>query len=184
MPDNRDELISFKKLVSADEQRSAATSRSRDVAATASVASPTFTFRINPTRLKRSQPKVQGWPLTKAGYERKYWNEDLITFSYEGSTGVFQPTVAQVTSGEVFDIRTSKAYRTFTEFKRFYRTSGKSNILMTIWDEPYPFEGMLDKFDYTLDSERTPKHIIYSFVFTGFPFDYVDIQTPQSVAGR
>jgi len=150
-----------------------------------------FKFRINPNNLKRARRKLGQYILTKFGYERQNWGNDLHTFSYSGSTGTFKPEDGFDQSGPVtFDIRGTEAYEKFKSFETFYEETGNRQRLvgMQYWGFNGEFFGSLDDFDFNHSAERDPYRFLYNFKFTGIPQAQPEIEvqrrlTPESPFG-
>lgn len=138
-----------------------------------------FTFRINPARLKISRPKIEKYHLTKNGFERQFWHNDLIRFDYEGSSGVFRP---HTLVNSRFDITTTFAWQKFRQFERFYNNCDDRVVQMTYWGYPHPYEGSLNDFSFSYDPEKNPNMITYSFKYTALPLWYVNILTAADYA--
>lgn len=141
-----------------------------------------FNFRINPSKLQRSRKKVERFILTKFGYERQYWGNDLHTFNYNGTTGVFKPNITAeeyaVRFGDTagFDIRSTEAWKNFQRFEQFFERNGHRNIYMMYWAYSHEYEGSLDDFRFEHDADRSPYSINYSFKFTGLPLLYTEVE--------
>jgi hypothetical protein len=123
---------------------------------------PHFSFRIaNPNKLEVSMIKIETYQLTKAGYDRQFWQNDLFKLAYSGSTGAFMPRYAdhpwiEYEGGRpLYDIRDSKAWQVFSEFFEFYQMVGS-----------------LNSFKFSMDADNNPNRIQYSFEYTGFPRSY------------
>lgn len=135
-----------------------------------------FEFIINPSKLKITQLKLENWLLTKAGYERQFWQNELFKFEYSGSTGVFTPSVdGNIAAGPAalasdgFDITKTKAWGLFQEFNDFYLNVGPNVIAMHFWAFSSGFfYGSLNQFNYNISSDD-PYRITYDFSFTGIP---------------
>lgn len=153
-----------------------------------------YTFRLNPHQLRVSRPKLENWKLTKGGFERQYWRNDLVRFVYTGLSGVFRPDEVAIINergliatdvridpilrspGE-YDIRETFAWRKFEQFEQFYNDHGEDFIRMNYWGQPRAWTGSLNGFEYDVDA-KNPRLIRYSFTFTGNPRD--DLATVQS----
>lgn len=143
-----------------------------------------FTFRLNPSKVTVESKKINSYQLTKAGYDRQFWQNDLFVVSFSGSTGAFVPDPSQpvirTVSGTrpIFDLRSTKAWGDFSRFfSQFYLEVGPENIRMEFFGFDFNMIGSLDTFKWDLDSDKNPGHIIYSFVFTGFPRRYTLMAT-------
>lgn len=138
-----------------------------------------FTFVVNPAMLKVSRKKLGQWTLTKFGYERQNWGNDLIMFEYSGCTGVFRPESGNYpTAG--FDITQTAAWIKFKEFEKFYfeQSNDSELVRMQFWGYGGAvFQGTLDEFSFTYDPMKEPFVIRYQFKYTCVPVKPVDIQT-------
>lgn len=132
-----------------------------------------FTFIINPAQLKRSRKKVGQYILTKFGYERQNWGNDLTIFEYSGATGVFRPGDGfPPIDTPSFDIRATSAYLKFREFEEFYENTGNDQnmVRMQYWGyATASFIGSIDDFQFTYDVMKEPFVIRYSFKYTAIP---------------
>lgn len=131
-----------------------------------------FSFTINPSQLQISLKKLGVWKLTKFGYERQNWGNDLALFAYTGVSGVFRPNTGQSQRGvPTFDIRQTDAYQKLRQFEDFFLDSGngKNIVHMDYWGYSFVFEGSLDEFQMTHNVEKDPYAIRYNFKFTGVP---------------
>lgn len=128
-----------------------------------------FDFFINPSQLKRSRRKLGQWVLTKFGYERQNWGNDLFTFDYSGITGVFRPDDND--EGPSFDLRDTIAFQNFAAFEFFYEETGnRQNLVrMSYWGFTGEFVGELEDFTYTHDVYKDTHAFRYQFKFTGIP---------------
>lgn len=133
-----------------------------------------FTFRINPGRLKISRPKIEKYLLTKNGFERNFWHNDLIRFEYEGSSGVFRPE-DRTWGFQRFDITTTLAWQKFRQFEKFYQLCDDRNVQMTYWGYPHAYDGSLNDFTFNYDPEKNPNMITYNFKYTALPLKYTDV---------
>lgn len=128
-----------------------------------------FTFRLNPTNLKVSLKKLQQWILTKFGFERQYWGNQLWVFNYTGSSEVFKPNPGEIDYSGRFDITKTAAWFKFRQFENFFLDTGDQNIQMSYWAYDFMFVGTLDDFTFTCDSDRDPHRITYSFTYSAMP---------------
>lgn len=152
-----------------------------------------YRFRLNPDKLSVTKGKIQKWILTKAGFERQFWGNDLYSYSYSGTSGAFRPdeilssygpgapTANGVASNPKFDasqnldpsqynITNTYAWKKFTEFERFYTRSDERPVFMSFWGESTALIGAFDHFEKHLQAEPHPRIIHYSFKFTALPF--------------
>lgn len=132
-----------------------------------------FTFWINPSQLSVQKPRIEVYRLTKAGFERYFFANDIWTLSYSGSTGVFIPTEPgrDPTEKASFDIRKTKAWEKFEEFDRFYHSREEEDLILHAEETSVGrliLEGSLNPFSFRQDS-GDPFHIKYEFTFKGFP---------------
>lgn len=138
-----------------------------------------FTFAVNPANLKVTRKKLGQYILTKFGYERQNWGNDLVGFEYSGATGVFRPESGNYpTAG--FDITQTAAWLKFKEFEKFFFESANESELVRMQFWGYGgavFQGVIDDFSYTYDPMKEPFVIRYSFKYTTLPIKPVDIQT-------
>jgi len=137
----------------------------------------TFKFLLNPDKLAVKRTKKEKYVLTKAGWERNFFINDLMMFSYSGTTGVFRPdelvgsVIGDVpVSSDSFNITTTKKWRHFQLLQEFFESLGEGMLQMTYWGLSKPVIGSMNDFDFVQDSEK-PNHIAYSFKFTGIPRD-------------
>lgn len=138
-----------------------------------------YTFSVNPANLKVSRKKLGSFILTKFGYERQNWGNDLIQFEYQGCTGVFRPVSGNYPDAS-FDITTTPAWIKFQEFENFYHESSNESELVRMQYWGYGgavFQGVLDDFSFTYDPMKEPFVIRYGFKYTCLPIKPVDIQT-------
>lgn len=128
-----------------------------------------FDFFINPSQLKRSRRKLGEFIITKFGYERQNWGNDLFLFDYSGMTGVFRPPDDD--EDPIFDMRDTIAWKAFTDFESFYEETGnRQNLVrMSYWGFDGEFVGEIEDFTYTHDVYKDPYAIRYQFKFTGIP---------------
>jgi len=163
-----------------------------------------FIFRLNPTTLKVTRPKLENWTLTKGGFERQFWRNDLVRFAYTGTSGAFRPdeiafineqgllatdvrlnSITSISSAE-YDIRETFAWKKFEQFETFYRDHDEDFIQMNYWGQPRTWVGSLNGFEFDEDANN-PRQIKYIFTFTGIPDDGrpsvqgVDVRTRSDV---
>jgi len=122
---------------------------------------PFYKFRINPQQLNVDKAKVQSKVLTKKGWELHYHNENLITRSYNGTTGYLQ---SELLSLGINDIKISPAWIKLKALDAFYEESIQ-NLKMYFLSEIHT--GHFDSFNFVQDSED-PWQINYSFSFSSF----------------
>jgi len=150
----------------------------------------TYTFRLNPSQLQVTRAKLESWKLTKGGFERQFWQNDMVRFAYTGVSGAFRAdekavineqgllgvdtfggrVIVTATNPGEYDIRETLAYRKFQQFEQFYRDHAEDFIRMNYWGQPYSWKGSLNDFTYNVDANN-PRLIRYSFTFTGIPDD-------------
>lgn len=138
-----------------------------------------FKFIVNPANLSRSRKKLGQYVLTKFGYERQNWGNDLTSFEYAGATGVFRPNTWQNNGAPDFDIRQTPTWAAFREFEDFYEGTGNNQNLvrMQYWGYSGSFLGSIDDFKLTYDPMKEPWVIRYTFKFTGLPLAQPTIET-------
>lgn len=139
------------------------------------VRSGPFKFRINPDQLTVTKKKLEKYILTKIGYERQAWGNDLFMFQYSGSTGVFRPEETGQAAVVPFDLTETKAWQKLKEFERFFERQGQGRVRMRLWAEPFEYVGSLPAFSFRQDAHN-PFHIRYDFTFTGVPRDVVPVE--------
>lgn len=138
------------------------------------VRSGPFKFRINPDQLNVVKKKLEKYILTKIGYERQSWGNDLFQFQYSGTTGVFRPD--ETTTATVpFDITATKAWQKLKEFERFFERQGEGRVRMRLWAEPFEYVGSVPEFNFRMDANN-PFHIRYNFTFVGVPREAVPVE--------
>jgi len=131
-----------------------------------------FQFRINPDNLRVTKRKLEKYVLTKLGYERQTWGNDLFTYSYEGSSGVFRRDEVVIPSFR-FDITTTAAWQKFKEFERFFEDQGEGSLRMRTWTEEFfEYIGSMPDFSFSVEANN-PFRIRYNFTFIGIPLVYV-----------
>lgn len=143
-------------------------------------------FALNPSKVQVKRPKVEQYELSKAGFDRQFWQNDLITFSYSGSSGAFlpstnQPGIISDRGRVIYDLRATKRWIQFRNFEIFYEEVGPENVRMDYFSYDYLLVGSLTDFQFDEDADR-PGHIAYSFTFKGFPRVPVPITTEISAA--
>jgi len=144
-----------------------------------------FVFQIQPSQLKRTRKKLGQYILTKFGYERQNWGNDLFTFEYSGSSGVFRPEDGWKLTGVVdFDVRDTHRWQVFREFEIFYEDSGNDQnmVRMSYWGYEAEFIGSLDDFSFTHDVNKEPYAINYNFKYTALPLRRPKIETKIQAA--
>jgi hypothetical protein len=134
----------------------------------------TYVFTINPSKLGISRKKVERWTLTKFGFERQFWMNDLCVYQYQGSTGTFRPDEKQIIDNYTFDITKTKAWQDFTNFENFYLSRcDERSVQMKDLGRDFTLVGSLDDFSYDKDA-NDPFRIQYKFKFTGIPLSQED----------
>lgn len=118
-----------------------------------------YRFRINPSRLGITNNKMQnvheyGWDQS----DIEVWGNRLATYAYAATTGSLVPDPDLLKYG-INDIRLSKAWKKFEEFKKFYVLKNKK-VLVLFEDEM--FEGVFQRFDFARDADL-PWRINYNF---------------------
>ena len=131
-------------------------------------------FRINPDNLTVGNKKVDSIVYTKKGHERQYHGEDLVTFTYRGSTGYMQSYLRSI---GINDIRFSEAWAKFEGFKKFY-TDSEDDVNM--YYDGAVYEGFFGNFNYRKDA-NDPFQIKYDFIFTAYPNQVHNISTAFSL---
>lgn len=139
------------------------------------VRSGPFKFRINPDQLSVTKKKLEKYILTKIGYERQSWGNDLFQFQYSGSSGVFRPEETNAADAVPFDITTTRAWLKLKEFERFFERQGPGVVRMRLWAEPFEYVGSMPDFNFRQDAHN-PFQIRYNFTFTGIPRDAVPVE--------
>jgi len=129
---------------------------------------------LNPSKLTVVRKKLEQWVLTKAGFERIDWGQNVIEFAYTGSSGAFrldEPIPGAVAPQDVqdLDIRNTQAWAKFAEFEKFFRNTEEEFLEMTYWGQPYNHQGSIGDFQYDLDADTRPWSIAYRFKFTAKP---------------
>lgn len=138
-----------------------------------------YTFIVNPANLKVSRKKLGQFTLTKFGYERQNWGNDLVIFDYSGSTGVFRPYSGNYPDAS-FDITITPAYLKFKEFEDFFFNQANDSELvrMQFWGyDEVAFQGVLDEFSFTYDPMKEPFVIRYQFKYMTLPVKQIEMQT-------
>lgn len=135
-----------------------------------------FAFNLNPTKLQVSRKKLEKYILTKFGFERQYWQNDLYTFSYSGTTLPFRPEGdSRRDDGRPFDISQTPAWLKFEEFDKFYRdVVDEREVKLSYWGMKEQLVGSLNDFSFGHDA-NDPFRILYSFKFTGIPLKRIGI---------
>lgn len=142
-----------------------------------------FAFSLNPTKLQVSRKKLEKYILTKFGYERQYWQNDLYAMAYSGTTLPFRPeSTSRRDDGRPFDITQTPAWLKFDEMDRFYReTADEREVKLSYWGMKEQLVGSLNDFSFGHDA-NDPFRIMYSFKFTGIPISRIGISgTPPFV---
>lgn len=144
-----------------------------------------FIFRLNPSKVDCVTDKIEGYQLTKAGYDYQFWQNDLFLLSFSGTTGALVPDASSPVligtfgSRPQFDIRSTKAWADFERFYfDFYLQIGQFPIRMDFFGFRFQLIGSLKGFKFGLDALNG--YISYSFSFTGLPRKYTPIATEIS----
>lgn len=136
----------------------------------------TFQFWINPGSLQVRKPRIGNYTLTKAGFERYFFINDMWSFAYSGTSGVFVPESDEAAPTESnpfpenFDITTTAAWKKLEDLDRFYFERQEEDLRLS-----YPvllgqnsLTGSLEDFSFKQDA-KDPFQINYDFVFKGYP---------------
>lgn len=148
-----------------------------------------ITFLINPLKVGVSKSKKEKYILTKAGWERNYFTEDLRTYDYSGTTGAFRPdemdgakTLEQGSTfqrfvktslgrdANVLDITQTKKWKWFKSLEEFFDRVTDGTLILVWWGHSRPTVGSMNEFKFD-QSADDPFQIRYSFRFTGIPLD-------------
>jgi hypothetical protein len=127
-----------------------------------------FRFRINPQSLRVRKARVQAYELTKAGYERYDFGNEMWVLSYRGTSGRLIPEDLMV--GETFDLTDTDAWKKMEEFDRFFTERGEETLQLTattLLGFLY-LRGSMKEFDFEQDA-NDPFQIRYNFTFWAFP---------------
>lgn len=157
-----------------------------------------FKFRINPQKVRVSRRKIIDEKYTGAGWDLDTINEEMIQYSFEGTTGslvpynlsntIIEPLLRTILSnyggngviGNVLDDVTnipllnrnpklSASYIKFLNFQHFWKNN--NNDLLFIWEDNC-YVGKFVDFSFNL-TEKEPYQILWSFSIKVYPdFNY------------
>lgn len=152
-----------------------------------------ITFLINPTKLEVRLSKKEKYVLTKAGWERHFFNNDVVLYTYSGTTGAFRPdeldskTLLNIRNGvdfisaatpdvETFDITTTRKWIKFKKIRDFFEKTKDGVMALVWWSEEKAAVGSMNDFGFTQNADD-PFQILYNFKYTGVPVDLPKVET-------